>query len=93
MKTRDQPQPSQLGAPSRADPHGKPDGPPDRTGSLWRLRSANARTARCAVFMAPIVLTACQLIVLDPQGPVGFAQKTILIDSLAIMLVAPNRPT
>jgi hypothetical protein len=55
--------------------------------------SAIARTARCAVFMAPIVLTACQLIVLDPQGPIGLAQKTILIDSLAIMLVAPNRPT
>jgi cytochrome o ubiquinol oxidase subunit II len=37
--------------------------------------------------MAPIVLTACQPAVLDPQGPVGLAQKTILIDSLAIMLV------
>jgi cytochrome o ubiquinol oxidase subunit II len=36
--------------------------------------------------MAPIVLTACQPAVLDPQGPVGLAQKTILIDSLAIML-------
>ncbi len=36
--------------------------------------------------MAPIVLTACQPAVLDPQGPVGLAQKMILIDSLAIML-------
>jgi cytochrome o ubiquinol oxidase subunit 2 len=36
--------------------------------------------------MAPLVLTACQAAVLDPQGPIGVAQKTILIDSLAIML-------
>jgi cytochrome o ubiquinol oxidase subunit 2 len=79
-------QQSWLGAPSRAALHGKPDGPPDGTGPLRRLRSVNARAARCAVFLAPIVLTACQPAVLDPQGPVGLAQKTILIDSLAIML-------
>jgi len=36
--------------------------------------------------MAPIVLTACQPAVLDPQGPIGIADRTILIDSLAIML-------
>jgi len=36
--------------------------------------------------MAPIVLTACQPAVLDPQGIIGIAEKTILIDSLAIML-------
>ncbi|MGH6813773.1 MAG: ubiquinol oxidase subunit II [Methylocella sp.] len=36
--------------------------------------------------MAPILLAACQPAVLDPQGPVGLAQKSILIDSLAIML-------
>ncbi|MGH6836637.1 MAG: ubiquinol oxidase subunit II [Methylocella sp.] len=36
--------------------------------------------------MAPIVLTACQPAVLDPQGVIGRAQKMILIDSLAIML-------
>jgi cytochrome o ubiquinol oxidase subunit 2 len=41
---------------------------------------------RCAVVIAPIVLTACQAAVLDPQGPIGIAEKTILIDSLAIML-------
>jgi cytochrome o ubiquinol oxidase subunit II len=45
-----------------------------------------ARAARCSVFLAPIVLTACQPAVLDPQGPVGLAQKSILIDSLVIML-------
>jgi cytochrome o ubiquinol oxidase subunit II len=49
----------------------------------WRL---SARAARRAVLMAPIVLTACQPAVLDPQGPVGLAQKSILIDSLVIML-------
>jgi cytochrome o ubiquinol oxidase subunit 2 len=41
---------------------------------------------RCAVLAAPLLLTACQPAVLDPQGPVGIAEKTILIDSLAIML-------
>ena len=86
MKTLDQPQSSQLGVPPRTDSHGKPDGPPDRTGPLRRLRSVNARAARCAVFMAPIVLTACQPAVLDPQGFIGLAEKTILIDSLVIML-------
>ena len=86
MKTLDQPQSSQLGVPPRTDSHGKPDGPPDSTGPLWHLRSVNAWAARCAVFMAPIVLTACQPAVLDPQGVIGQAQKTILIDSLAIML-------
>jgi cytochrome o ubiquinol oxidase subunit II len=36
--------------------------------------------------MVPIVLAACQPAVLDPQGVIGIAEKTILIDSLAIML-------
>jgi cytochrome o ubiquinol oxidase subunit II len=36
--------------------------------------------------MAPIALTACEPAVLDPQGVIGIAEKTILIDSLAIML-------
>jgi cytochrome o ubiquinol oxidase subunit 2 len=38
------------------------------------------------VLLAPLALTACQPAVLDPQGSVGIAEKTILIDSLAIML-------
>ena len=41
---------------------------------------------RVAVIVAPIALTACQPAVLDPQGPVGLAEKTILFNSLAIML-------
>ena len=36
--------------------------------------------------MTPVILTACGSGILDPQGPVGAAEKTILIDSLAIML-------
>jgi cytochrome o ubiquinol oxidase subunit II len=41
---------------------------------------------RCAVAPLPLVLTACHWAVLDPRGPVGQANRTILIDSLAIML-------
>jgi cytochrome o ubiquinol oxidase subunit 2 len=36
--------------------------------------------------MVPIALTACDPAVLDPRGAIGIADKTILIDSLAIML-------
>jgi cytochrome o ubiquinol oxidase subunit II len=50
------------------------------------IGTGHAPAARCAVFMAPIVLTACQPAVLDPQGVIGQAEKMILIDSLAIML-------
>jgi cytochrome o ubiquinol oxidase subunit 2 len=64
----------------------KTDGPADRKGLSRRLRSTSARAGRCAVLMAPIFLTACQPAVLDPQGFVGIAEKTILIDSVAIML-------
>ncbi len=39
-----------------------------------------------AVCLAALCLTACRPAILDPQGPVGAADKTILIDSLAIML-------
>jgi cytochrome o ubiquinol oxidase subunit 2 len=41
---------------------------------------------RLMLILAPLLLTACQSSILDPQGPVGQAEKTILIDSLAIML-------
>jgi cytochrome o ubiquinol oxidase subunit 2 len=82
----DQPQQLRLGARSRADLHGKPDRPTERKGTLRRLRSGDAGAARFAVFMAPIVLTACQPAVLDPKGPIGFAEKSILIDSVVIML-------
>ncbi len=45
--------------------------------------SASARRICVAL---PLALAACQGAVLDPRGPVGRAEKTILLDSLAIML-------
>jgi cytochrome o ubiquinol oxidase subunit II len=42
--------------------------------------------ARRTIIAAPIVVTACQPAVLSPEGVVGIAEKTLLIDSLAIML-------
>jgi cytochrome o ubiquinol oxidase subunit 2 len=36
--------------------------------------------------MVPLVLAGCQLAVLDPQGTIGIGERTILIDSVAIML-------
>jgi cytochrome o ubiquinol oxidase subunit 2 len=64
----------------------KPNGLSVSEGSSERLRSPIYRVVRGAVAVGPIVLTACQPAVLDPQGPIGVADKTILIDSLAIML-------
>jgi cytochrome o ubiquinol oxidase subunit 2 len=46
-----------------------------------------ARIVRRVAALAPLfLLAACEPAVLDPQGPVGSAEKTILIDSVAIML-------
>ena len=60
--------------------------PIDRKRPAQRRRSTTARTARHAIVIAPILLTACHAAVLDPQGIVGIAEKTLMIDSLAIML-------
>jgi cytochrome o ubiquinol oxidase subunit II len=70
-----------------AEPDGLPDsdGPSQRLRSQ-RLRSTKAWAARGVIVIMPIVLPACQPAVLDPQGIIGVADKTILIDSLAIML-------
>ncbi len=65
--------------------HAKPGGLTEARAFSWRLPSA-AAAGRGATVAAPIMLTACQPAVLDPQGPVGMAEKTLLIDSLAIML-------
>ena len=60
---------------------------PNGEGRRRHVRSTSvARAGRCGVAMAPVVLTACQPAVLDPQGVIGIAEKMILIDSLAIML-------
>jgi cytochrome o ubiquinol oxidase subunit II len=64
----------------------KPRRPPPGPGRLRQFRSMGARAARAVLVAVPIVLTACQPGVLDPRGVVGIAEKTILIDSLAIML-------
>jgi cytochrome o ubiquinol oxidase subunit II len=64
----------------------KPDAPPGSKRASRSFRSTSARTGRCAGVLAPLVLTACQPSVLDPQGFIGLSEKTILIDSLAIML-------
>jgi cytochrome o ubiquinol oxidase subunit II len=49
-------------------------------------RSALAPAVRRWIVLGSVVLTGCQPAILDPQGIVGEAEKTILIDSLAIML-------
>jgi len=51
-----------------------------------RGRWVIALLARCGILLAPVVLTACQPAVLDPQGTVGEADKSILIGSVVIML-------
>lgn len=58
----------------------------DGQDALKRSPPAIGLSRVCAVLLAPFILTACQPALLDPQGPVGLAEKTILIDSLAIML-------
>ena len=52
-----------------------------------RSRSQASISPCRAIRLAPLLLLAsCQSAVLDPRGPVGIAEKAILIDSLAIML-------
>src|SRR3954470_10333801 len=48
---------------------------------LWR-----PAFLRRGALILPLALTACGPSIFDPQGPVGAAEKSILIDSLAIML-------
>src|SRR3984957_17840479 len=45
-----------------------------------------SRLSRLLPLGASAFLGGCDTVVLDPQGPIGIADKTILIDSLAIML-------
>ena len=60
--------------------------PTDRKLQTHRCRSITAQATRHAIVTAPLLLTACHAAVLDPQGIVGIAEKTIMIDSLTIML-------
>jgi cytochrome o ubiquinol oxidase subunit 2 len=57
-----------------------------RVCGIARDTSATARAACRIVVLASVMLTACQPAVLDPQGTVGIAEKTLMIDSLVIML-------
>jgi cytochrome o ubiquinol oxidase subunit 2 len=66
--------------------HAGRSAPSDVEGPTRRFRSSNLIAIRGSVILAPIVLGGCQAAVLDPQGIIGIADKTILIDSLAIML-------
>ena len=66
--------------------HAEPDEPPDRKVTWEPLRSKIRRGPRCALVLAPVLLTQCQPAILSPQGPVGIAESMILIDSVGIML-------
>ena len=56
-------------------------------GELMRFRLHLASMRRVACFVAALFLTSgCNRGILDPVGPVGAAEKTILINSTAIML-------
>jgi len=54
--------------------------------SCRRSRSKTALAARCGSLFALLAFAGCQRAVLYPAGPVGEADYTLLIDSLAIML-------
>jgi cytochrome o ubiquinol oxidase subunit 2 len=50
------------------------------------VRTKPAGLLRLIACLSPLALAACQPAVLDPRGPIGAANLTILIDSVAIML-------
>src|SRR6201994_3554537 len=50
------------------------------------LRGGVQKVFRLAPLGAALLLSGCELGVLDPKGPIADANKTILLDSVAIML-------
>jgi cytochrome o ubiquinol oxidase subunit 2 len=52
-----------------------------KTVALWRGAGRGVMVAT-----ASLLLASCQTAVLDPRGPVGGAERTILLDALVIML-------
>jgi cytochrome o ubiquinol oxidase subunit 2 len=53
---------------------------PVSTGTkIWSAR------ALCSL-LGPLTLAGCHAAVLSPAGPIGMADRTILLDALAIML-------
>ena len=57
----------------------------DATASPRTPRIPSCRVRR-ALILAPLILAGCDGGVLDPKGPIGLANRAILVDSLAIML-------
>jgi cytochrome o ubiquinol oxidase subunit II len=53
---------------------------------LADMRQRFSATARRLTAASALLLAGCQAAVLDPRGPIGRAEKIILVDSLAIML-------
>jgi cytochrome o ubiquinol oxidase subunit 2 len=66
--------------------------PPDLPGPTRAARVAAFRTLRAAAALIPLALASCGPSVLAPEGEVGAADRTILLDSLAIMgaIVGPT---
>jgi len=51
------------------------------------IRSQLRHAARLTtIVVCSLALSACKTGILEPQGPIGAAEKSILIDSIAIML-------
>ena len=59
---------------------------PDHPTRHGHARRGLPAVRRCAGLGAALLLAGCQPAVLDPQGFVGASERTILIDSLIIML-------
>ncbi|PPQ40163.1 ubiquinol oxidase subunit II [Rhodopila globiformis] len=57
-----------------------------RAGGIRPRRARRRAFLGRAAVVLPLALAGCGPSVLDPQGPIGAADKSILIDSLAIML-------
>src|SRR5208337_22967 len=62
-----------------------PTGSPSR-GDCVHSRRRRSAAARFAVLLGSFCLAGCNLAVLDPKGPIGDGNATLLIDSVAIML-------
>jgi cytochrome o ubiquinol oxidase subunit 2 len=48
--------------------------------------AGNNTVATCGAALAVLLLAGCKPDILDPLGPIGAAEKSLLIDSMAIML-------
>lgn len=62
------------------------DARPGRSAGSPTPPNLSCGIGRFLIVSVLLSLTACQPAVLDPRGPVGLADKTILIDSVIIML-------